>query len=102
MRVDMNEIKLPEEVKATEEEKVSDPTVHQIDLRLTKVEWMIYWKMKFESSLAKIIEAQRVVESAKKVVAALKNENNMLKAELASLKSTDMISVKKPAKRRKS
>jgi|WetSurSiteA1Bulk_404760.scaffolds.fasta_scaffold96298_2 hypothetical protein len=71
----------PREMMArAEDEKVHDPTcLPDVDLRMTRTEWTIYWKMKYETTLAKIIEAGKVIDGAKVVIDGLKKENMRLK-----------------------
>lgn len=63
-----------------EDEKIVDPTaLPDVDLRMTRTEWTIYWKMKYETTLAKVVEAGKVIDGAKQVIDGLKKENMRLK-----------------------
>lgn len=58
-----------------DEPRVCDPSVFmEPDLRLTAREWVLYWRTRYESSVAKIVESSRFIEK-------LKNDNNELKKE---------------------
>ena len=45
----------------TDKEKVPDPTFHY-DLQLTRTEWTVYWKTKYEDSIKRIVEAKTIVD----------------------------------------
>jgi hypothetical protein len=63
-----------------EDEKIHDPTcLPDVDLRLTRIEWTIYWKMKYETNFAKVIEAGKVIDGAKQIIEGLKKEIARLK-----------------------
>jgi hypothetical protein len=56
-----------------EEPKVSDPT-NDLDLRLTKTEWVIYWKTKYGESLKKIVAAQNLLNNQQEQIKDLKKK----------------------------
>jgi len=54
-----------------EEPKVQDPSM-ELDLRLTKTEWVIYWKTKYGEALRKIVAAQNLLTNQQEQIKDLK------------------------------
>jgi hypothetical protein len=48
-----------------DEERVTDPTIVEPDLRMTMREWVLYWKSKYEHVLMRVVEANKVIEELK-------------------------------------
>lgn len=71
-----------EAVKA-EEPKVQDPSVNiEPDLRLTIKEWVLYWKVRYESSLEKIQKAAQFIDSMKEEMKKLVAANKKLQERI--------------------
>lgn len=64
-----------------EEAKVPDPTT--VDLRMTRTEWTVFWKIKYEASIVKIVRANEGIEYLKKALKAaeleIDNRNAIIK-----------------------
>lgn len=71
------------EVVKSEEPKVKDPSVDfEPDLRLTMKEWVLYWKVRYESSFEKIQKAAQFIDSMKAEMKKVMAENKKLQERI--------------------
>jgi hypothetical protein len=90
---------------AIEEPKVSESVAvsESLDLRLTKTEWIIYWKTKFEMLLQKVVQAEAIIRGLKGEVTVQRKENERLKkmVEEANRSCEELIREKQASLKKK-
>ena len=73
----------------------SDPSVNiEPDLRLTMKEWVLYWKVRYESSLEKIVNASKFIDALREKLKEAQAANTKLQARIDEMQAQYSSEVK--------
>lgn len=81
----LEKISKREIVDINSEPDMEDPTL-VCDMRLSRTEWMIYWKTKYNNSLDRIVRADGVIKKLKQTVREIHAEYKKVEAENVQIK----------------
>jgi len=76
-----------DELKVSADEATS---VFEFDTKLTRTEWTIFWRAKYESLIKRIVEARDIIKQQSTVISRLRAENAELLKRIDSTSSVKL------------